>query len=91
MVRPSPDHAFLYYLRALNSDIVVMIQSMGGVTLPTMFDIAIRAENNLIQADKISPRPPMSIFPDIQPSMSIQIPPISPLLVVPALGYQKVV
>lgn len=33
MVIPSPEHVFLYYLKAFNSDIVVMIQSMGGVSL----------------------------------------------------------
>lgn len=64
MVKPSPEHAFLYYLKDLNSDISIMIQSMGGVTLPTPYDISIRAEKNLIQAGKIAPRPPMSIFPD---------------------------
>lgn len=47
-VRPSADHAFLYYLKSLNSDISVMIQSMGGVSLPQAFGISMRAENSLI-------------------------------------------
>lgn len=66
-VRPSNQHAFLYYLRALNSDIFLMIQSMGGNNLPTAFDIGIRVENSLIQVGKIAPRPPMPIFPELQP------------------------
>ncbi|XP_057864610.1 uncharacterized protein LOC131072459 [Cryptomeria japonica] len=89
MVKPSPEHAFLYYSRALNSDIVVMIQSMGAVTLPAAYDIAIKAENSLIQAGKIAPRPPMPTFPDIQPSMPLQVPPLVAIPVVPALDKQK--
>ena len=33
-IKHSNDHAFLYYLKAFNSDILVMIQSMGGHTFP---------------------------------------------------------
>lgn len=33
-VTPSADHIFLYYLKSLNNDISVMIESMGGATLP---------------------------------------------------------
>lgn len=91
MVKPSPEHAFLYYLRALNSNIIVMIQSMGGVTLLADYDISIRAENNLMQDGKIAPRPPMPIFPDIQPLMPLQVPPIAAILLVPALGFQNYV
>ena len=40
-----------------------MIQSMQAVTLPDAYDVAVRAENSLIQAGKIAPRPPMPIFP----------------------------
>ena len=36
-----------------------MIQAMGGHTLLDAFDIAVRAENNLIQAGKLPLRPPM--------------------------------
>ena len=61
-----------------------MIQSMGGVSLPQAYDIAIGAENSLIQAGKIAPRPPMPIFLDIQPNMPLTIPPFNPLLVVPS-------
>lgn len=42
-----------------------MIQSMGGNTLPQAFDIAVRAENCLIQAGMIARRPPMPIFPSL--------------------------
>lgn len=90
MVRPFPKHAFLYYLRALNCDIVVMIQSMGAVTLPTTYDVAIRIENSLIQARKIAHRPPMPIFPNIQPLMPLQVPPIAMLPTVPILEFQKI-
>jgi hypothetical protein len=80
MVNISLDHAFVYFIREINSDVDVMIQSMGGVTLPTTYDLAIKAENNLIQVGNISPRPPMTIFLDIHPSMPIHIPQITPLL-----------
>ncbi|KAH9321529.1 hypothetical protein KI387_016168, partial [Taxus chinensis] len=33
-VRPTAEGAFLYYLKALNSDISMLIQSMGGITIP---------------------------------------------------------
>lgn len=82
VVRPSADHAFLYYLRSLNNDISVMIQSMGGTSLPQAFAIAVTAENSLIQAGKIAPRPPMPIFPNIQPNMPLQVTPFNPLPVV---------
>lgn len=82
-VRPSADHAFLYYLKNLNSDISVMIQSMGGQSLPQAYSIAIRAEN--IQAGKIAPRPPMPYFSDIHPNMPLHIPPLATIPVVPAI------
>ncbi|KAH9308760.1 hypothetical protein KI387_036671, partial [Taxus chinensis] len=50
VVRPTAEGAFLYYLKDLNSDISVLIQSMGDTTLPVAYSIAIRAENCLIQA-----------------------------------------
>lgn len=84
-VRPTADHAFLYYLRALNSDISVMVQSMGGISLPQAYAIAIRAENSLIQAGKIAPRPALPIFPTIQPLIAMQIPPLTVIPAVPAL------
>lgn len=58
-----------------------MIQSMGGNTLPTTFDVVVRAENSLIQAGKIAPRPPMPIFADLQPIIPI-VPPV--IVVVPS-------
>lgn len=48
MIRPTTDHAFLYYLGALNSNILVMIKCMGGDSLPNTYDVAIRAKNSLI-------------------------------------------
>ena len=72
-VKPSPGNAFLYYLRALNSYIATVLQTMGGTTLPGAYDMAIRAENTLIQGGKIAPRPPMPLFPEIknhQPSIA---------------------
>lgn len=80
-VKPSNDYAFLFYLKALNSDIALMIQSMGGNTLPVAFDVAVRAENSLIQVGKIAPRPPMPIFADLQPIIPI-VPPV--IVVVPS-------
>ncbi|KAH9293755.1 hypothetical protein KI387_041040, partial [Taxus chinensis] len=65
-VRPTAEGAFLYYLKALNSDISMLIQSMGGTTLPAAYSIAIRAENCLIQAGKLAPRPPMPFQPHNQ-------------------------
>ena len=53
-VTPSKGHAFLYYLRSLNSDIFIMIQSMRGYSLLKGFDIPIRDENSLFQVGKIS-------------------------------------
>lgn len=47
-VKPSPGNAFLYYLRALNSDIATTLQYMRGDTLPNAYEVAIRAENILI-------------------------------------------
>ena len=61
-----------------------MIQFIGGVSLPQAYDIAIRAENSLIQASKIAPRPLMPIFPNIQPNMPLTIPPFNPLPAVPS-------
>lgn len=63
-----------------------MIQSMGGVSLPDAYEVAIRSENCLIQACKIAPRPLMPIFLDIQPNMPLQIPPFAPFAAIPALS-----
>lgn len=56
---------FVFYLKAFNSDISVMIQSKGGNTLPQAFDLVVSVEINLIDAGKLSPRPLMPIFPDL--------------------------
>ena len=84
-IKPSEDHAFLYYLRAFNSDISVMIQSMGGNTLPGAFDTTVKAENNLIQAGKLPPRPLMPYFVEVQPIVPVvmqllDIIPLAPVL-----------
>ena len=42
-VRPTVEGDFLYYLKALNYDISILIQSMGGTTIPVAYSIAIRA------------------------------------------------
>ena len=84
-VKPSNDYAFLFYLKAFNSDISVMIQSMGGRTLPDAFDIAVRAENSLIQAGKLPPRPPMPYSAEIQQIVPAVIPPLAVIPPMPAL------
>ena len=73
----------LHYLTSLNSDISIMIQSMGGYSLPQGYDIEIRAKNSLIQVGKISPRPPMPIYLDIQPSTPLVVPPLNSILATP--------
>ena len=73
-VKPTLGYAFLHYLRAFNSDIATTIQTMGGDTLPNAYDIAIRAENILIQGGKLAPKPPMPFFLDVpnhQPAMAL--------------------
>lgn len=63
--RPPADMAFVFSLKTFNSNISVMIQSLGGNTLPQAFDIKVQAENNLIDARKLAPRPTMPVFPEI--------------------------
>ena len=53
-VKPSPGNAFLYYLRAFNSDISITLQTMGGDILPVV-EIAIRVENTLTQGGNLAP------------------------------------
>ena len=62
------------------------MQSMRGNTLPVAFDTAIIAENNLIQAGKIAPRPSMPIFLELQPVPEVvpTLTSISPIQVLPA-------
>lgn len=78
-IRPSIDYAFLYFLRSLTSDISFMIQSLGGTSLPQAFNLAVKVENCLIQAGMITPRPPMPISPNFQPTMPLQMPPFTPI------------
>jgi len=54
-IRPSQVFAFLYYLKALDPEISVMIQSLGGETLPQSYDLAIKAESSLILSSKLPP------------------------------------
>ena len=68
-----------------------MIQSMGEHTLPDAFDIAVRAENNLIQADKLPPRHPMPYSAEIQQIVPAIVPPLAvipPLLALPTFNVQ---
>ncbi|KAH9291982.1 hypothetical protein KI387_042826, partial [Taxus chinensis] len=78
-VRPTAEGAFLYYLKALNSDISMLIQSMGGTTIPMAYSIAIRAENCLIQAGKLAPRPPMPLYPNLENPSTSQAPTLAPV------------
>lgn len=64
-IKPSPSNTFLYYLRAFNSDIATILQSMGEGTLPNSYEISIRVENILIQGGKLAPNPPMPFCPNI--------------------------
>ncbi|KAH9291370.1 hypothetical protein KI387_043441, partial [Taxus chinensis] len=48
--------------------------SMGGTTIPIAYSIAIRAENCLIQAGKLDPRPPMPLFPSLESPSTSQVP-----------------
>ena len=47
-VKPTLGNAFLHYLIAFNSDIAMIIQTMGGDTLPKANEISIREENIFI-------------------------------------------
>jgi len=77
--RPLPGMAIVFYLKALNLDISVMIQSLGGQTLPEAYGYAVRAENNLIDAGKLPSRPPMPMFLEITLPLPQEAPnPIAP-------------
>ncbi|KAH9311994.1 hypothetical protein KI387_027029, partial [Taxus chinensis] len=52
--------------------------SMGGITIPMAYSIAIRAENCLIQAGKLAPRPPMPLFPILESPNTNQAPNLAP-------------
>lgn len=65
LVKPCPEYAFLYFLRALHTDIVVMIHPMGDYTFLGAYDVSIREKNCLIQDGKIAPRTPMPLFLDL--------------------------
>lgn len=64
-IRPTPELAFMFYLKSINLDISMMIKSLGGATLPDAYATAIKAENHLINCGKLPPQPVMPIFPEI--------------------------
>ncbi|KAH9311596.1 hypothetical protein KI387_026631, partial [Taxus chinensis] len=53
--------------------------SMGGTTIPMAYSIAIRAENCLIQAGKLAPRPPMPLYPNLENPSTSQAPTLAPV------------
>ncbi|KAH9302550.1 hypothetical protein KI387_014133, partial [Taxus chinensis] len=53
--------------------------SMGGTTIPIAYSITIRAENCLIQAGKLAPRPPMPLFPSLESQNINQTPNLAPI------------
>lgn len=60
--RPQAMMVFIFYLKAINLDIVVMITLTEGNILPDAYEVVVHAKNNLINARKLLPKPPMSIF-----------------------------
>lgn len=74
-MKPTLGGAFLYYLKAFDSDLATTLETMGGNTLPDAYDISIRAENLLIQGGKPAPRPMMPLLSDVP----IQQPVVSPI------------
>ena len=67
-------NAFLYYLKAFNSDIATTLQTLGGDTILATYDISIKEESTLIQEGKLALRSPMPLFPDMpthQPTMAL--------------------
>lgn len=67
--------AFVFYLKSFNSNILVMIQSLGGNTLPQAFELAVQAKNNMIDVGKLALRPLMSVFPDLSNRASKEVVP----------------
>lgn len=55
----------MFYLKSINADILMMIQSVDGTTLPDAYNITVKVENNLINARKLPPWPTMPVFPKI--------------------------
>lgn len=62
---PPTDMVFVFYLKAFNSDISMMIQSLGGNTLLQAFELVVQAENNMIDIGKLAPQPLMPVFPEL--------------------------
>lgn len=63
ITRAPIDMVFLFYLKAFNSNIVVMIWSLKENSLPQFYEMAIQVENSLIDAGKLPLRPSMQVFP----------------------------
>ena len=64
-MRPTPSNAFLHYLNDFDNNITIALQFMRGDTLPATYDMAIRADNILIQVGSLAPRPLIPLFPDM--------------------------
>ena len=58
---------------------------MGVRTLPVVFDIVVRVENNLIQAGKLPPRPPMPYFVEVHPLVLVLVRPLAMVPPTPTL------
>lgn len=78
--RPPTDMAFVFYLKAFNSNISVMIQSPGANTLLQAFDIVVQAENNLIDVGKLTPHHIMPVFLEISPQVLEEATPSTSIL-----------
>lgn len=74
VVNPSLGNAFKNYLRDFNSDIVTKLQTIGRDTLPSAYDIAINAENCLMQGGMLAQKPLILIFPNIHTHQPIMAP-----------------
>lgn len=59
------DLAFMFYLKSLNAKILLMIQSLGGNTLSDVYNIIVKAENNLIDTKNLFPHFVMPIFVEL--------------------------
>lgn len=64
--------AFVFYLKTFNSDIAMEIQSLGGNTLPNAYELAMKSENDLIDARKLPPRHLMLVFLEIATNLQIE-------------------
>lgn len=70
--------AFMFYLKVINMDITLMVTSIRGNTLPDAYEMAMHAENNLIDVGKLSPQPPILVFTKISDSYQEEANPSTP-------------